>query len=135
MGNPTIGSFDKLSHKEKKEDSRKPKKHVKFESSDTDLKSDIRKTPESLLQDVENATLSSDKSDNISLKADEDSSNKLIPMDVSLPSQYVLPNLDDSSSDEETEVTELCTEVGPTINDSGKEMQSINSEAESLVDT
>ena len=135
VGNPTIGSSDKLSHKEKKEDSRKPKKHVKFESSDTNLKSDISKTPESLLQDVDNATLSSDKSDNVSLKADEDSSDKLIPMDVSLPSQYLLPNLDDSSSDEETEVTELCTEIEPTIHDSGKEMQSINSEAESLVDT
>ena len=55
-------------------------------------------------------------------------------MDVSLPSQYLLPNLDDSSSNEETEVTELYTEVEPT-NDSGKEMQSINSEADSLVDT
>ena len=43
--------------------------------------------------------------------------------------------MDDSSSDEETEVTELYTEVDPTINDSGKEMQSINSEADSLVDT
>ena len=120
LSNPTIGSSDKLSHNEKKEDSRKPKKHVKFESSDTNLKSDIRQTPESLLQDVDNSTLSSDKSDNVSLKADEDSSDKLIPMDVSLPSQYLLPNLDDSSSDEETEVTELCTEVEPTINDSGK---------------
>ena len=29
----------------------------------------------------------------------------------------------------------MCTEVEPTINDSGKEMQSINSEADSLVDT
>ena len=135
VGNPTIGSSDKLSHKEKKEDSSKPKKHVKFESSDTNLKSDIRKTPESLPQDVDNSTLSSDKSDNVSLKTDEDSSDKLIPMDVSLPSQYLLPNLDDSSSDEETEVTELCTEVEPTINDSGKEMQSINSVADSLVDT
>ena len=28
----------------------------------------------------------------------------------------------------------MCTEVEPTIHDSGKEMQSINSEAESLVD-
>ena len=93
---------------------------MKFESSDTNLKSDIRKTPESLLQDVDNSTLSSDKSDNVSLKADEDSSDKLIPMDVSLPSQYLLPNLDDSSSDEETEVTELCTEVEPTINNSGR---------------
>ena len=113
VGNPTIGSSDKLSHNEKKEDSRKLKKHVKFESSDTNLKSDIRQTPESLLQDVDNSALSSDKSDNVSLKADKDSSEKLIPMDVSLPSQYLLP----------------------TINDSGKEMQSINSEAESLVDT
>ena len=52
-------------------------------------------------------------------------------MDVSLPSQYLLPNLDDSSSDEETEVTELCTETDPTNYDNGKEMQSINSEAES----
>ena len=43
--------------------------------------------------------------------------------------------MDDSSSNEETEVTELYTEVEPTINDSGKEMQSINSEADSLVDT
>ena len=135
VGNSAIGSSDKLSHEEKKEDSSKPKKHVKFESSDTNLKSDIRKTPESLLQDVDNSTLSSDKSDNVSLKADEDSSDKLIPMDVSLPSQYLLPNLDDSFSDEETEVTELCTEIEPTINDSGKEMQSINSEADSLVDT
>ena len=135
VGNPTIGSSDKLSHKEKKEDSSKPKKHVKFESPDTNLKSDIRMTPESLLQEVDNSTLSSNKSDRVSIKTDEDSSDKLIPMDVSLPSQYLLPNLDDSSSNEETEVTELYTEVEPTINDSGKEMQSINSEAESLVDT
>ena len=59
----------------------------------------------------------------------------VIPDDISLPSQFLLPNLDDSSSDEETEVTELYTEVEPTNNDSGKEMQSINSEADSLVDT
>ena len=134
VGNPTIGSSDKLSH-EKKEDSSKPKKHVKFESPDTNLKSDIGMTPESLLQDVDNCTLSSNKSDRVSIKTDEDSSDKLIPMAVSLPSQYLLPNLDDSSSNEETEVTELYTEVEPTINDSGKEMQSINSEADSLVDT
>ena len=135
VGNPTIGSSDKLSHKKKNEDSSKPKKHVKFESPDTNLKSDIRKTPESLLQEVDDSTLSSNKSDKVSIKTDEDSSDKLIPMDVSLPSQYLLPNLDDSSSDEETEVTELYTEVEPTINDSGKEIQSINSEADSLVDT
>ena len=135
VGNPTIGSSDKLSHNEKKEDSSKPKKHVKFESPDTNLKSDIRITPESLLQEVDNSTLSSNMSDSVSIKTDEDSSDKLIPMDVSLPSQYLLPDLDDSSSNEETEVTELYAEVEPTINDSGKEMQSINSEADSLVDT
>ena len=135
VGNPTVRSSDKLSHDEKKEVSSKPKKHVKFEPSDTNLKSDITQTPEFLPQDVDNSTLSSDKSDNVSLIADDDSSDKLIPMDVSLPSQYLLPNLDDSSSDEETKVTELCTEIEPTIHDNGKEMQSINSEAESLVDT
>ena len=135
VGNPTVRSSDKLSHDEKKEDSSKPKKHVKFESSDPNLKSDVTKTPELLSQDVDGSALSSDKSDDRSVKADGDSSDKLIPMDVSLPSQYLLPNLDDSSSDEETEVTELCTETEPTISDNGKEMQSINSEAESLVDT
>ena len=135
VGNPTVRSSDKLSHDEKKEDSSKPKKHVKFESSDPNLKSDVTQTPELLSQDVDGSALSSDKSDDRSVKTDGDSSDKLIPMDVSLPSQYLLPNLDDSSSDEETEVTELCTETEPTISDNGKEMQSINSEAESLVDT
>ena len=135
VGDPTVRSSDKLSHGKKKEDSRKPKKHVRFESSDTDLKSDVTQAPELLSQDVDNSALSSNKSDNVSLKADEDSSDKLIPMDVSLPSQYLVPNLDDSSINEETEVTELCTEIEPTIDDNGKEMQSINSEAESLVDT
>ena len=135
VGDPTVRSSDKLSHDKKKEYSRKPKKHVRFESSDTDLKSDVTQTPELLSQDVENSAFSSNKSDNVSLKADEDSSDKLIPMDVSLPSQYLVPNLDDSSINEETEVTELCTEIEPTIDDKGKEMQSINSEAESLVNT
>ena len=65
----------------------------------------------------------------------EITSDDVIPEDISLPSQFLPPNLDDSSSNEETEVTELYTEVEPTINDSGKEMQSINSEADSLVDT
>ena len=135
VGNPTVRSSDKLSHDEKKEDSSKPKKHVKFETSDPNLKSDVTQTPELLSQDVDGSALYSDKSDDRSVKTDGDSSDKLIPMDVSLPSQYLLPNLDDSSSDEETEVTELCTETEPTISDNGKEMQSINSEAESLVDT
>ena len=40
----------------------------------------------------------------------EDSSDKVIPADISLPSQFLLPNLDDSSSNEETKITELNTE-------------------------
>ena len=64
----------------------------------------------------------------------ETTSDDVIPEDISLPSKFLLPNLDDFSSNEETEVTELYTEVEPTIEDSGKEMQSINSEADSLVD-
>ena len=99
------------------------------------MKSDGIQAPELLYQDVDNSALSSNKSDSESVKANEGSSDKLIPMDVSLPSQYLVPNLDDTSIDEETEVTELCTEIEPTIDDQGKEMQSINSEAESLVDT
>ena len=65
----------------------------------------------------------------------EDTSDKVIPEDISLPSQFLLPNLDDSSSDEETRITELNTEVELNGYDKGKEMQSINSEADSLVDT
>ena len=65
----------------------------------------------------------------------EDSSDKVIPEDISLPSQFLLPNLDDSSSDEETGITELNTEAELNGCDNGKEMQSINSEADFLVDT
>ena len=72
------------------------------------------------------------KSSNTSL---ENTGDKVIPEDISLPSQFLLPNLDDSSSDEETRITELNTEVELNGYDNGKEMQSINSEADSLVDT
>ena len=61
VGNPTVRSSDKLSHDEKKEDSSKPKKHVKFESSDPIMKSDVTQTPELLSQDVDGSALSSDK--------------------------------------------------------------------------
>ena len=134
IGYPIDGSTDKLSPKKEEKDGQKPRKQVKFESPDTNLIPDIRKTPETL-QEVDDSTLSSNKSDNVSVNTDEDSSDKLIPMDVSLPSQHILPNLDDSSSNDETEVTELYTEVEPTNNDSGQEMQSINSVADPLVDT
>ena len=135
VGDHTSRSSDKLSDGKKKEDSGKLKKHVRFESSNTDLKSEVTQTPELLFQDVDNSALSSNKSDSESVQADEGSSDKLIPMDVSLPSQYLVPNLDDSSINEETKVTELCTEIEPTIDDHGEEMQSMNSEAECLVDT
>ena len=135
MADPTSKPFYKLSDDKKKGDSERSKKHVRFESSHTDLKSEVAQTPELLSQDVDNSALSNNKSDSESAQTDESSIDKLIPMDVSLPSQYLVPNLDDSSINEETEVTELCTEIEPTIDNHGEEMQSINSEAESLVDT
>ena len=41
----------------------------------------------------------------------EDSSDEVIAVDMSLSSQFLLPNLDDSSSNEEIEITELNTET------------------------
>ena len=61
-------------------------------------------------------TIISDKvSNNVSTEStshpsSEESSGKVIPEDISLPSQFLLPTLDDSSSEEETEITELNTE-------------------------
>ena len=133
VGDPTAKTSNKLPDGKKEEESEKPKKHVRFKSSDTDLKSEATQSPE--LLDVDNSTLSNNKSEDESVETDEHISEQLIPMNVSLPSQYLVPNLDYSSINEETKVTELCTETEPTIHDSGKEMQSINSEAESLVDT
>ena len=107
----------------------KGSKHVEFDSH-----VDIFSSPEV----QSNITDSKVKSESVVEDATVDvetTSDDVIPADISLPSQFLLPNLDDSSSNEETEVTELYTEVEPTIDDSGKEMQSINSEADSLVDT
>ena len=104
-------------------------RHVEFGSNvdifpDSDLKSSL--SDSNVVQE------SVGKESNIS---SEDSSDKVIPEDVSLPSQFLLPNLDDSSSDEETKITELNTEAELNGYDKGKEMQSINSEADSLADT
>ena len=107
----------------------KGSKHVEFDSN-----VDIFSSPEV----QSNITDSKVKSEAVveDTTADvEITSEDVIPEDISLPCQFLLPNLDDSSSNEETEVTELNTEVEPTIDDSGKEMQSIYSEADSLVDT
>ena len=104
-------------------------KHVEFDSnieivSSPEVQSNITDSK------VKSESVVEDTTSDIEITSDD-----VIPEDISLPSQFLLPNLDDSSSNEETEVTELYTEVEPTINDSGKEMQSINSEADSLVDT
>ena len=107
----------------------KGSKHVEFDSH-----VDIFSSPE-VQSNITDSNVKSDSVVEDTTVDVETTSDDVIPADISLPSQFLLPNLDDSSSDEETEVTELCTEVEPTINDSGKEMQSINSEADSLVDT
>ena len=130
-----ISPISNLSPEEKKEDSKKPQKHVQFESSDTLLKSDNKGTSETLFQEVENSTLSPNESDNVSIQSKEGSSDELIPMDVSLPSRYLLPNLDDSSIEEDTEVTTLNTEADIHDTDKTAEMSLVDSEADSLVDT
>ena len=130
-----ISPIDNLSPVERKEDSKKPQKHVQFESSETQLKSDDKGTSETLFQEVENSTLSPHKSDNVTMLSNEDSSDELIPMDVSLPSKYLLPNFDDSSVEEDTKVTTLQTEADIHNADKTAEMSLVDSEADSLVDT
>ena len=135
VSHPIKASTDKLSPKKKKEDGKKPKKHVQFESPGAHLKSDIRKTPETLFQEVDNSSLSTNKSDNVSIQTNDASSDKFIPMDISLPSKYLLPNLDDSSIEEDTKVTTLNTEADTLDKDKEEEMPSVDSGADSLVGT
>ena len=130
-----ISPIDNLSPVERKEDSKKPQKHVQFESSETQLKSDDKGTSETLFQEVENSTLSPNKSDNVTMLSNEGSSDELIPMDVSLPSKYLLPSFDDSSVEEDTKVTTLQTEADIHNADKTAEMSLVDSEADSLVDT
>ena len=130
-----ICPIDNLSPVERKADSKKPQKHVQFESSESQLKSDDIGTSETLFQEVENSTLSPNKSDNVTMLSNEGSSDELIPMDVSLPSKYLLPNFDDSSVEEDTKVTTLQTEADIHNADKTAEMSLVDSEADSLVDT
>ena len=65
----------------------------------------------------------------------EESSDKVIPEDISLPSQFLLLTLDDSSSEEETEITELKTEAELHDVNNEEEMPLVDSEASSLVNT
>ena len=128
-----ISPIDNLSPVVRKADSKKSQKHVQFKSSDTQLISDSNGTSGTLFEEVENSTLSPNKSDNVSIPTNEISSDELIPMDVSLPSKYLLPNFDDSSVEEDTKVTTLHTEAD--IHDKTAEMSLVDSEADSLVDT
>ena len=104
-------------------------KHVEFDSN-----VDIFSNPE-VQSNITNSKVKPEFVVEDSTPDLENTGDEVIPEDISLPSQFLLPNLDDSSSDEETGVTELHTEVEFTEHDSGKEMQSINSEADSLVNT
>ena len=107
----------------------KREKHVEFDSNvDISLDSD-------LMSGFSDSNVVQESVGRESYLSSEDSSDKVIPEDVSLSSQFLLPNLDDSSSDEETRITELNIEAELNGCDNGKEMQSINSEADSLVDT
>ena len=121
-----------LSPKVQKEEGKKPQRHVQFESPDTDLQTVKEGTPETLLTEVNNSTLPPNQTDVVSI---EDSSDEFISMDVSLPSKYLLPNLDDSSIEEDTKVTTLSTEADVHSTDHTTEMSLVDSEADSLVDT
>ena len=142
---------------EKPEPKSKNKKHVEFESqpdifSDICFESDTVIAPGSKLEESEIATTSNNvstkleeseiaiTSNNVSKEStshpsSEESSDKVIPEDISLPSQFLLPTLDDSSSEEETEITELKTEAELHDVDNEEEMPLVDSEASSLVNT
>ena len=124
-----------LSPKGQKEDGKKPHRHVQFESPDTQLHSVDEGTPESLPIEGPSSTLSPNQSDIVSKQSIEDSGDEFIPMDISLPSKYLLPNLDDSSIEEDTKVTTLTTEADIHDTDQTAEMSLVDSEADSLVDT
>ena len=129
--------------KEEKPESKK-EKHVGFESqpdifSDICFESDTVIAPGSKLEGSEIVITSDNVSNNVSTEStshpsSEESSDKVIPEDISLPSQFLLPTLDGSSSEEETEITELKTEA--ELHDvDNEEMPLVDSEASSLVNT
>ena len=130
---------------EKPEPRSKKEKPVEFESqpdifSDICFESDTVIAPGSKLEGSEIAITSDNVSKNVSTEStshpsSEESSDKVIPEDMSLPSQFLLPNLDDSSSEEETEITELKTEAEIHDIDNEEEMPLVDSEASSLVNT
>ena len=130
--------------KQEKPESKK-EKHVEFESqpdifSDICFESDTVIAPGSKLEESKVAITSDNVSNNMSTgntshPSSEESSEKVIPEDISLPSQFLLPTLDDSSSEEGTEITELKTEAEIHDIDNEGEMPLVDSEASSLVNT
>ena len=81
--------------------------HVEFDSKlkfspDSTLKSDTVVSPDPNIVNVKDESVRERSHPDV-----EDSSDKVISADVSLPSKFLLPILDDSSCDEETEITEL----------------------------
>ena len=75
-------------------------------SPDSTIKSDTVVSP-----DLNNVNVEDESVAERSHPKVEDSSDNVIPTDVSLPLQFLLPILDDSSCDEETEITELKSEA------------------------
>ena len=113
----------------------KEEKHVEFDSKleispDSTLRSDTVVSPDSNTVNVEDESVGGRSHPKV-----EDSCVNVIPTDVSLPSQFLLPILDDSSCDEETEITELKSEAEIHDTNQEEEMLSVNSEASSLVNT
>ena len=96
--------------------------------------------PDSKLEESEIAVTSDNVSNNVSTEStshpnSEESSDKVIPEDISLPSQFLPPTLDDSSREEETKITELETDAELHDIDNEEEMPLVDSEASSLVNT
>ena len=130
-----------IEEEENSEPKSKKEIHVEFESqpdifSDICFESDTVIAPGSKLEKSEIAVTSDNVSNNVSTDSTShpssgESSDKVIPEDISLPSQFLLPTLDDSSSEEETEITELKTEAELHDVDNEEEMPLVDSEASS----
>ena len=131
----TKSSTDNSQTEMKSEKFQSKEKHVEFDSKweispDSTLKSDTVVSPDSNIVDVEDESVGERSHPNV-----EDSSDIVIPADVSLPSQFLLSILDDSSCDEETVVTELKSEAEIHDTNQKEDILSVNSEASSLVNT
>ena len=92
------------------------------------------------MEESEIAIPSDNVSNNVSTEStshpsSEESSDKVIPEDISLPSHFLLLTLDDSSSEEKIEITELKTEAEIHDIDNEEEVPLVDSEAGSLVNT